>query len=361
MNTIAEDFGMLLVLLREHVHPSRVKKMTQWGEKTAAVLAVLVAAVFGWEQFLEGRAQNSKSLAEASFASAREQLVAASPAIRASAVRSIFELSFTETIAEPSLLKGFPGQYTLNWLCRRRDYPILERGKSLLKEFALSDPLPNSAAENIVSSALLAAGLDITNRESIAHGVPSAGNAGLLLHRAKLPRARANNRNLDDIDFGAADFSGANLSGCRLNGVGLAEANLEKAVLNGCTLVESNFLRANLSEVDFSFSNLSKTVFRQSGLAQANFTRATINGADFSAATLRLAVFRGSMLRGTNFQHANIQHADFSQSDISKAEFDDADLEAADFRFASGVETAKWKGARNLDKAKFPPGFRPQL
>ncbi|HKP03616.1 MAG TPA: pentapeptide repeat-containing protein [Chthoniobacterales bacterium] len=358
---IADDFHELVRLSQNHLNPSAWKKVLNYAEKALAICGVIAAAIFAWEQFLEGRAQNTKSLVESSFASAREQLAASSPAIRASAVRSIFELSFTETIAEPSLLKGFPGQYTWNWMLRRRDFPMLERGKSLLKEFALSDPIPNDAPENIVSSALLSVGLDISERESRMRGVSFVSNPGLLLHRANLPRARANNRTLDDIDFGAADFSQANLSGCRLKRVGFTAARLQKAVFNGSILLEANLLRATASGCDFSFANLEDAVLMQGELSHAKFTRATLSGADFSLAMLREATFRGSVAVRAKFKEANLQRADFSQADVAAADFSGADLDEVDFQFTTGLETAKWEGARHADTAKFPAGFRPKL
>lgn len=118
---------------------------------------------------------------------------------------------------------------------------------------------------------------------------------------------------LDDFTyiciFKEAEFRNADLWGVNLKGKCLSEINLQYA--NFC---DNNSLwwKANLENVDFSFSNLSN----------ANLTWANLSRSNFAYA----------QLRETNFSHANLQGVDFGKTGLFNIKLEKADLRGTIFK-----------------------------
>lgn len=78
-----------------------------------------------------------------------------------------------------------------------------------------------------------------------------------------------------------------------------------------------------------------------------DFSRADFWGAKFYKAIILDADFTEAALRGSDFTQANFTQATFKGANFRDVYFQDVDLFGADF-----------SSAKNLDKAKWPKGYR---
>ncbi|RZK60365.1 MAG: hypothetical protein EOO91_01780 [Pedobacter sp.] len=113
---------------------------------------------------------------------------------------------------------------------------------------------------------------------------------------------------LDDAYMPGVVLTGANLTGCSAQGCHLYnnDATSSDSTLEKATLIDTNFMGANLYKASFKDANLSGAIFTGANLMYASFNNATL---DQSTANL-------------SFREANLQGADFSTAkNINSANF----------------------------------------
>ncbi|MFB9951994.1 pentapeptide repeat-containing protein [Rhizobium puerariae] len=98
----------------------------------------------------------------------------------------------------------------------------------------------------------------------------------------------------------------------------------------------SDFVQANLAEVDFSYTDLRNSIFTSADLTKAKLIRAALAGAradraNFQRVEAYRAGFQGVRANGSSFLAAELQRADFSEAELKAANFRKADLSRAIF------------------------------
>jgi hypothetical protein len=106
----------------------------------------------------------------------------------------------------------------------------------------------------------------------------------------------------------------------------------ERKVADGASLVA-----VELAGADLRWASMQRVDLRRADLRGANFDGADVSWADFDGAKLAGASFRGARMLDTTFQGA--------------------DLEGADFTHVSGLSAAAIRGAKSIDRVRWPTGF----
>ncbi|MEM8800487.1 MAG: pentapeptide repeat-containing protein [Pseudomonadota bacterium] len=96
--------------------------------------------------------------------------------------------------------------------------------------------------------------------------------------------------------------------------------------LTGAVIEATRFVRADLSDSDFSNTKARNAKFVSTNLLRANFTGADARESDFTKAELQNANFEGTDLRRTRFFRANLRGANLTAARIEDADFYLADL-----------------------------------
>lgn len=136
-----------------------------------------------------------------------------------------------------------------------------------------------------------------------------------------------------DVEYGY--FSGLDLSGVWLDG----------ATLHGCTFVETNMDRAVLCGADLSDSEFFETTMRGATAVAANFCNCIMNNIDASNAVFRSAEIRGSRLRDSIFEDSSFSSANMLGLYVVNCNFRNANLENAYLDFATVDGDASFRGA----------------
>ncbi|EYF05091.1 DUF2169 family type VI secretion system accessory protein [Chondromyces apiculatus] len=144
------------------------------------------------------------------------------------------------------------------------------------------------------------------------------------LRSANLAGAR-----MDQAAFLKCTLDGASLLGADLRGMRLAEpcsfigADLRGARIEGSTLRETDFTRADFSGATLSSSDLSKCVLREATLYRVVAKNALFTRADFTGASLVAANLEGAILLKTKLARADFKGANLFRADLLRAVGDD--------------------------------------
>ena len=156
---------------------------------------------------------------------------------------------------------------------------------------------------------------------------------------------------------------------CDFEGADLSRLDLRSAEFHRCTIVETSFFGAGLTQsrwlrcrgrqadfgsadlVDavFQSSDLNNTSWRRARLASVNYTGCKLTGANFEACTALGLTFVetllvGAHLRGLSFRKATLQELDFSDADLAGADFREALFEGGSLKDAN-LKGARFDGA----------------
>lgn len=140
-----------------------------------------------------------------------------------------------------------------------------------------------------------------------------------------------------DVEYGY--FSGLDLSGVWLDG----------AILHGCTFVETNMDRAVLCGAELSDSEFFETTMRGATAVAANFCNCIMNDIDASNAVFRSANIVGSRLRDSMFEGSSFSNANMLGLCVVNCNFWNANLENAYLDFATVDGSASFRGATFSD------------
>ncbi len=147
--------------------------------------------------------------------------------------------------------------------------------------------------------------------------------------------------------LGLAD---AILDRARMEGTNVSGANLRRANLSGAVGRSATFTGAILEAADLSEADLSGTDFRGIVAGQASFRDAMLEDARFDDAALRFAKFSKALLDGADFSGADLWGADFTGADADDTSFRRARLDEADLSDVN-LTHADFEGA-SLTKAR---------
>ncbi|HXW00207.1 MAG TPA: pentapeptide repeat-containing protein [Anaerolineae bacterium] len=125
-----------------------------------------------------------------------------------------------------------------------------------------------------------------------------------------------------------------------------SKTRLVGIILEGTSLMGSNFERAILERASFSAANL-----RGANFKGANLAKADLKGADFRGATMRSVDLSGADLRW-----ANLEGVDFTGSIIASANFAGANLKNASLK---DTDPGKWWWKAKLEDAKMDSTILP--
>lgn len=125
-----------------------------------------------------------------------------------------------------------------------------------------------------------------------------------------------------------------------------SKTRLAGIILEGTTLMGSNFERAILQRASFSAANL-----RGANFKGANLAKADLKGADF-----RGAIMRSVDLSGADLRWANLEGVDLAGSIIASANFEGANLKNASLK---DTDPGKWWWKAKLEDAKMDSTILP--
>lgn len=326
------------------------------------MVTVVVSVLWAYEQYLQHNVETQRANAEQDFTWATTQLNSGSPAVRAAAVRTAYQLAFRDTPVEPNGTVVAPAINLFHWVLNRREYTFFNPIRDLLQEYAQSERPTEKAGPDEVSSALFEVAADWRKREGDIFGRTMNDSGLWLLSQARLPRGRAPSLDLSHFQLVNADLSFADLQYSHMTGANLQGATLQGFICEGCTLPHATLLdvKTNGVAARFNFAELQYVSARRANLTGSDFSNANLSEAHFESATLDRATFKTATLRKTSFQKATLIGADFSGADVSGADFSGAILDGADFQFAANLDrVASWNGASIRD-TKFPNTFTTQ-
>jgi uncharacterized protein YjbI with pentapeptide repeats len=147
----------------------------------------------------------------------------------------------------------------------------------------------------------------------------------------------------------------------------LARADLRGYRLAGCVSADqcarfdkTDFSGSDLRGVDFIESSLTTSVFVGANLEQARLQQTRLTDASFAGANLSNTTFSGADLTRAVLQDAVLTRTDLSGANLDGADFCGAKLVAADLSTATGLTTARLRGAIADQATRWPPGFNPR-
>ena len=113
------------------------------------------------------------------------------------------------------------------------------------------------------------------------------------------------------------DFMGANLRKANLSGANCLQAKFTAVDLAGADLSDSVFVQADFSRADLTRANLSRAKPIMANLALADLTGANLSQADLSGAILFKTKLVGADLRGAKLFSANLTEANLHGADLT--------------------------------------------
>ena len=126
------------------------------------------------------------------------------------------------------------------------------------------------------------------------------------------------------------------------------------------TLYMSRFEFSNYPNSDFSAVSAKQCCFIRANLSNSNFTGANLHGANFGGADLRGANFRGAILHHVNFENTLIDGANFVGASIKMCKKLTLSAEQA-----TAIERAKHesqaKAKADLETRKAKPEYQKKL
>lgn len=334
----------------------KVALFLQVGSVVVASVTVIVTFLFAYSQYVEESIQVRIANAEQAFVGATDQLQANSPAVRAAGIRTLYEVAFREVLVEPEPVWYGPLRNLFLLRGGEREYRLLERSRTLFREYARAKRNPDFAG-GLISTTLAQTAYDWIALEDELGTLSRTDPQLWFFERAELNGARFTNNDLSGMSLSWVGFDDADLQGSSFNGAWMPHARLVRASLRSSSFLDADLIRANLEYADLRFSrmqgaDLSKAILDNANLAATNISNACLRGvsaleADFSNARLNGTSFRGADLRGANLNGADVALGDFSE----------VDLRNTDLTNTIGLdEVRSWHKAR-LEGTKFPSGF----
>lgn len=147
----------------------------------------------------------------------------------------------------------------------------------------------------------------------------------------------------EDCTFSHCDFSKTAFRNTKFNMCNFENCNLALAKLEGCALIEVNFLKSKLTGM--------KIISLEGLLNSFDFQECNLDYIDFTKMDLKSRGFVNCSLIEAYFSECNLTKADFARSDLKGATFTNCDLREASFvtAFNYFIDT----NANKVYKAKF--------
>lgn len=185
------------------------------------------------------------------------------------------------------------------------------------------------------------------------------------LAHVELGGLRADSLVLRDVDLRGSKIDASDWTGCTFVDVRIDRATASNAILRLCT-----FERVRAADCDLTGAKLEnctaigivldRAVLAGGALVDSDLTRASLCDAILREVDASAAILRGADLRGADLRGASLVDADLRGADLRGARLDDADLDGADLRGAvlddddfAGAEAE----AEPAAPSALPPGF----
>ncbi len=127
---------------------------------------------------------------------------------------------------------------------------------------------------------------------------------------------------------------------------------------NEMEILEAEFSRTTLEDMDFTNVDFSGSTFAESNLTNINFEDCDLTSVDFSRANLSECSFMGAILNGAMFNYATVSFCNFSDADMAGASFQEADLTDSDFSTSENLDSTRFdEGTIWPDTDKLPEDF----
>lgn len=146
--------------------------------------------------------------------------------------------------------------------------------------------------------------------------------------------------NLVDVDFSYTDLRNSNFVSADLT-----KATLVRAALAGARADRANFQRVEAYRAGFQDVRANGASFMAAELQRADFSRAELENANFQKADLSRAIFDQAVITGVNFSYSNL-----SRADLTTAVFDGAINFQDAFLFLTRIEGVDLSSAVGLDQ-----------
>jgi uncharacterized protein YjbI with pentapeptide repeats len=321
------------------------------------MLAIGVPLFIAYTQYLENNAQDRIDRAETAFTGVGAQLEADSAAVRGAGVRRLFVLAFRELPVEVNATWYAPFSNLLHMLYGSHELRMLDRCRTLLREYARSARESERGSFDLVATTIARTAKDWIKEEAQKLDTQPTDPKLWFFFRANLKKAHIPGIDLRNAIVAKEDLSEAVLTGAHFDRAYMPGIDLTNARLDNSFMKYANLGSARLDGAMFNFADLSSADLRRASLVEADLSLADLSGTQLREANLAGVSFRSAKLVGASFIGADLQGANFAGADLRLVDFTNADLRGADFRFADSLREVKaWQGS-NFDGALFPPGF----
>ncbi len=158
---------------------------------------------------------------------------------------------------------------------------------------------------------------------------------------ANISDAKWDNAHISDSSFKGADLSGVSMAGADIRRTNMQQANLERAVLNGCKIIESDLTGAVMKDAMARKAEFKDSVLKDVDAREMNFTEAEID----ELCKLDGASLQGAILDRVQADRVSFVGANMEGVQAHKASMKDALLENVNMRF-SNLEGAMMEGVK---------------
>jgi uncharacterized protein YjbI with pentapeptide repeats len=351
--TVSNDRKDASTSVRTSVHPRR-RRLARYVKNIALILGGIIA----YYQYLDQTIQSTISREEELLSATATQLDSGSEAVRASAVRTIYDLAFKRTPVEPPPSPIAPLLNLTKWVLYKPEFRNFQRCRGLFQEFAAAPRKQVLGDRDMVSSEIIRVSIEWIGRQNQLFGIDRKNPDAWLLYRAQLSKAYAPSSQLQDVQFSDANLSNAVLSESDLSGADLQAANLVSSKFESSKFRHTNLYGAHLHNATLNFAVLESARLERADVSGASLVLVKATGSSFAYANLQGAIFRSAILRSVNFAHSDLRRADFTGADLSDANMSSSDLRGADLRFAIGLNALKSLTGARTEGALLPPGIK---
>ena len=169
-------------------------------------------------------------------------------------------------------------------------------------------------------------------------------------------------KHLEELEEGKTiNLTNSNLIKANLGETDFTEVNLTNANLTESNLTNANFTKANLTNADLTDAEIIDAELKGIELYKANLTRAKLSNTNLTGAILTEANFTKANLLNTNLTGAHLIKADLTEANFSQTDLTNADLFCANLSQAKNLKIGQIKLAKSWKKAIYDDEFREQL
>lgn len=145
-------------------------------------------------------------------------------------------------------------------------------------------------------------------------------------------------------DFGRADMTDVIFDGCNLSNAVLRKSSIHRVVFRNCKLVGVDFSESGFGNVGIEDSVLNLAAFGESKLEKVIFKNTALKGTDYFNCKLKNVEFQECLLDGANFSDTSLKGIDIRTSTFDELLVDLKDLRGCKVSSYQAIQFASLMG-----------------